>query len=58
MSRAISHYIWFGLNEGYMPALSLDVESSSMSYYLSLVERRVGMGMGMGTTVVYDITSL
>ena len=24
-----------------MPALSLDVESSSMSYYLSLVERRV-----------------
>ena len=41
MSRAISHYIWFGLNEGYMPALSLDVESSSMSYYLSLVERRV-----------------
>ena len=24
-----------------MPVLSLDVESSSMSYYLSLVERRV-----------------
>ena len=35
LSRAISHYIWFGLNEGYNDE---DLESSSMYCNLPLVE--------------------